>query len=284
MKKIFNLSLLLDEKGLNRIDLASYNTLEELDDFIMSNFVTTEDVRKKYKDAIDIFLQKNKEFLSKIKRKYRGTVVITFEDGNKVRKIPVMYKDSREMKSLEECLDIFEKSYTDKTIIKKIVDGKSSILTGEELDELNYARYYLYYTKWGSDDKKAFDSFTKMFYKRITRSNDLYYQFRYMMDYFDFGIGSNKTRVQITGVESDKLSPIERSQIYHKLYHTTEIVKYSEIKTPEREGVEVLDSAPEEFKYVFYKALDTGDFDTLYNMYSIEEIEKYTNLIKGKRK
>ena len=70
MKKIFNLSLLLDEKGLNRIDLASYNTLEELDDFIMDNFTTTEDVRTKYKEVIDIFFQKNEEFFKKLKRKY----------------------------------------------------------------------------------------------------------------------------------------------------------------------------------------------------------------------
>ncbi len=280
MKKIFNLSLLLDEKGLNRIDLASYNTLEELDDFIMDNFTTTEDVRTKYKEVIDIFFQKNEEFFKKLKRKYRGTVVITYEDGNKIRKIPVMYKEGKKIKSIEECSDIFERSYTDKTIIRNIVDHKSSILTGEELDELNFARYYLYYTKWGSDDKKAFDTFAKMFHKRITTSKDLYYEFRYMMDYFDFGIGSNKTHVQVTSVESDKLSAIERSQIYHKLYHTTEIIKYNEIKTPEREGVEVVDSAPDDFEYAFYKALDTGDFDMLYNMYSLEEIERFT---RGKR-
>ena len=284
MKKIFNLSLLLDEKGLNRIDLASYNTLEELDDFIMNNFTTTEDVRVKYKEAIDIFFQKNKDFFKNLKKKYRGTVVITFEDGNKIRKIPVMYKDGRKLKDLDKCLQIFEETYTDKKIIRNIQDRKPSVFTGEELDELDYARYYLHYKQWSSDDKKAFDTFAKMFHKRVLNTETLYYHFRYMMDYFDFGIGLNKTRVQITGVESDKLSQIERSQIYHKLYHTTEIVKYSEIKTPEREGVEVLDTAPEEFKYVFYKALDTGDFDTLYNIYSIEEIEKYTNLIKGKRK
>ena len=105
------------------------------------------------------------------------------------------------------------------------------------------------------------------------------------MDYFDFGIGKNKENISVTSVEADKLSEMERNMLYHKLFHGNgEIVKYSEIKTPEREGVEVKDSAPEEFEYIFYKALDTGDFDKLYDMYSIEEIERYTNLLEGKRK
>ena len=282
MKKIFNLSLLLDEKGLNRIDLASFSHLEELDDFIMSNFVTTEDVREKYKEAIDIFFQKNKEFLSKLKRKYRGTIVITFEDGNKVRKIPVMYKDGRKLKDLEECLNIFESSYTDKKIIREIKDKKPSVFTGEELDELNYARYFLYYQQYGTDDMKAFGVFARMFRKRILNTESLYYHFRYMMDYFDFSIGENKTNVRVTSVEADKLSEIEKNKIYHDLFHGNgQIVKYSEIKTPERENIEVIDEAPDEFKYVFNKAIETGDFETLYNMYSIEEVERYT---RGKRK
>ena len=284
MKKIFNLSLLLDEKGLNRIDLASYSNLEELDDFIMSNFTTTEDVREKYKGVIEIFFQKNKEFLSKIKRKYRGSVVITYEDGNRVRKIPVMYKDGRKLKDLEECLNIFEASYTDKRIIREIKDNKPSVFTGEELSELNRARYFLYYQQWGSDDKKAFNEFARIFRKRILNTETIYYHFRYMMDYFDFSIGENKTNIQVTSVEADKLSEIEKNRIYHDLFHGNgEIVKYGDIKTPESEGVEVLDSAPDEFKYVFERALETGDFDKLYDMYSIEDIDRWTNLHKGKR-
>ena len=47
----------------------------------MSNFTNTEDVRTKYKEVIDIFFQKNADFFKKIKRKYRGSVVITYDDG-----------------------------------------------------------------------------------------------------------------------------------------------------------------------------------------------------------
>ena len=282
MKKIYNLSLTLDTDGKNRIDLASFSNLEELDDFIMSNFTNTEDVRTKYKEVIDIFFQKNADFFKKIKRKYRGSVVITYDDGNKVRRIPVMYKDGRRLKDLEECLNIFEESYLSKETIREIKKYKPDIFTGEEIGRLNRARYFLYYQQYSADDMKEFGAFARMFRKRILNTETLYYHFRYMMDYFDFSIGENKTNVMVTEVKTDKLSDIEKSKIYHSLYHGNgEIVKFSEIKTPEREGIEVVDNAPEEFKYAFYKALDTGDFDILYNLYSIEEIEKYT---RGKRK
>ena len=287
MGKVFNLSYVVDKDGKKRVDLASFNTLEELDDFIVSNFTTTEDVRYKYKEVIDIFREKNKATFENSKNPgYRASIVITYEDGKDVRRIPVMYKDGRKMKSIEECKEIFTKLYTDKIIIKDIRDNKKSIFTSEEMDYLYFARYYLDYQQWGSRDEQAFQSFADRFYKRIiTKSKDeheLYYHFRYMMDYFPFSIGENKEHIVITDIEADKLSQIERNKIYHDLYHGgKEIIKYSEVKTPDREGVEVESWAPEEFKYAFYKALDTGDFDLLYNTYSLEEIEKYTH---GKRK
>lgn len=287
MSKTFNLSLVLDEKGKNRIDLVTTDNLSELDDFIMSNFVTTKDVREKYKEAIDIFYQKNKELMATFKRKWRGSVVIVYDDNGVLTKIPMMYKDGRTIKSLNECLEIFNLTIHDKKKMKYLVDNKPGIFTGEELNYFYRANYYVNYTQYTKKDKKAYEDFIDLFQKRMTICDDetLYCHFRSLMDYFDFGIGKNKEYVKVTSVEADKLSEMEKDMLYHKLFHGNgEIVKYSEIKTPEREGVEVLDSAPEEFEYVFYKALDTGDFDKLYDMYSIEEIEKYTNLIKGKRK
>ena len=287
MSKTFNLSLVLDEKGKNRIDLVTTDNLSELDDFIMSNFVTTKDVREKYKEAIDIFYQKNKELMATFKRKWRGSVVIVYDDNGVLTKIPMMYKDGRTIKSLNECLEIFNLTIHDKKKMKYLVDNKPGIFTGEELNYFYRANYYVNYTQYTKKDKKAYEDFIDLFQKRMTICDDetLYCHFRSLMDYFDFGIGKNKEYVKVTSVEADKLSEMEKDMLYHKLFHGNgEIVKYSEIKTPEREGVEVLDSAPEEFEYVFYKALDTGDFDKLYDMYSIEEIEKYTNLLERKRK
>jgi hypothetical protein len=295
MSRTYNLSYIVDKDGNNRIDLISFSHLEELDDFIMSNFVTTDDVRAKYKEVIDIFNQKNKAIFDNAKNSgYRGSIVVTYQDGNTLRRIPVMYKDGKKMKDVHECFQLFNELYNNKYIIREIKTRKSSVFSGDELSRLKKAKYYLEYTQWGSDDVDNFNDFAEMFYKRVVGAKkekvieedldweDLYYHFRYMMDYFPFTIGENKEHVRVTYVDVDKLSKIERDKIYHSLYHEgKEIIKYSEIKTPDREGVEVVDSAPDEFKYVFYKALDTGDFDTLYNMYSLEEIEKYT---KGKRK
>lgn len=298
MSKVFNLSYVLDEKCKKRIDLVSSNRLEELDDFIMSNFTTTDDVREKYKEVIDIFCQKNKDILEKAKKKgYRGYVVITYQDGDHVRRIPVMYKDGKKLKNIYECIEIFNENYNKKEIIREIRNKKYDVFTGEELTQLYFARYYLYYLQWTKKDEDDFNKFADMFYKRIignkkgkVKEDDLdleklYYHFRYMMDYFPFSTGKNKERVAVTGIKVDKLSEIEKAKVYHELYHgPSDIIKYSEIKTPDREGVEVIDSAPDDFKYAFYKALDTGDFDILYNMYSLEEIERYTNLLEGKRK
>lgn len=291
MSRLFNLSYIVDKEGKKRIDLIGFSNLEELDDFIMTNFTSTEDVRAKYKEAIDIFCQKNKDIFEKSKVPgYRGSIVITYQDGNKLRRIPVMYKDGRKIKSIPECIEIFNEHYQDKKIIRKIEKDKSSVFTGEELSQLYFARYYLHYKQWSKSDEEDFEKFAKMFYKRIITNNKddnnmLYYHFRYMMDYFPFGIGKNKEHIVVTSIEADKLSQIEKNKLYHELYHgTSDIIKYSEIKTPEREGVEVIEEAPDEFKYVFYKALDTGDFDMLYDNYSLEDIDKYTNLLKGKRK
>lgn len=287
MSKTFNLSLVLDEKGKNRIDLVTSDNLVELDDFIMSNFITTKDVREKYKEAIDIFYQKNKKLMESFTRKWKGAVVIIYDDNGVLTKIPVMYKDGRNIKSLDECVKIFNLTIHDKYKMKYLVENKPGIFTGEELSYFYKANYYVNYTQYTKEDKRAYEFFIDLFHKRITICDDekLYYHFRSLMDYFDFGIGKNKENIRVTSVEADKLSEMERNMLYHKLFHGNgEIVKYSEIKTPEREGVEVKDSAPEEFEYIFYKALDTGDFDKLYDMYSIEEIERYTNLLEGKRK
>lgn len=287
MSKTFNLSLILDEKGKNRIDLVTTHNLVELDDFIMSNFITTKDVRAKYKEAIDIFYQKNKKLMESFTRKWKGSVVIIYDDNGKLTKIPVMYKDGRNIKSLNECLEIFNLTIHDKKKMKYLVDNKPGVFTGEELSYFYRANYYVNYTQYTKKDKKAYEDFIDLFHKRITICDDetLYYHFRSLMDYFDFSIGKNKECVKVTSVDADKLSEMERNMLYHKLFHGNgEIVKYSEIKTPLGEGVEVIDEAPEEFKYIYYKALDTGDFDKLYDMYSIDEIEKYTNLLEGKRK
>ena len=86
MSRTFNLSYIVDTKGNKRIDLISFCHLEELDDFIMSNFVTTDDVRAKYKEVIDIFDKKNKAIFDNAKKSgYRGSVVITYQDGNTIR-------------------------------------------------------------------------------------------------------------------------------------------------------------------------------------------------------
>ena len=281
MSKTFNLSYLLDVYGKKRIDLISFSSLEELDDYIISNFVTNLDVRKRYKQVIDPFYEKVKRGNPS---KWPGNIDIVYDDNGDIMKIPVMYKDGRKIKDIDTCLSIFKEAIHDKLIMKNLMTEKPDVFSDEE-------KYYyykaIYYIDYGvNSDKEKYDDFIERFYKRITKDERmLYYHFRNMMDYFDFSIGSNKERVRVTFVDELKLSKIEHDKLFHELYHGNgEIIKFSKIKTPEREGVEVIDSAPDDFKYAFYKALDTGDFDTLYNMYSLEEIEKYTNLIQGKRK
>ena len=106
MKKIFNLSLLLDTRGHKRIDLASYSNLEELDDFIMSNFTTTEDVRTKYKEVIDslnkfLFSNKTDEPVSRKER--------SFEIFGREKAV-----DDSEVKSLLRHLEISESDLSKK--------------------------------------------------------------------------------------------------------------------------------------------------------------------------
>ena len=91
-----NLSLILDREGEISLTLESMDGIE-LDKFIMKNFSSSEEVRRKYVNIIEPYLKGHKNFLDEIYnrtgRKFRGSIVITeVQDDNSIQLKRVFYK------------------------------------------------------------------------------------------------------------------------------------------------------------------------------------------------
>jgi len=310
MSRLFSLSYVIvkykndennqdNEKKLDysvRKDLVSFSSLLDLDEYVQRNFYHSKEVRERYQEEINDFCNNNqraKDLLTKLKgkspnRKSFGEISIICKDGNEEYKIPIMYKEGKRLKALIDCLNILKEKIKDNNIVKELYSKKKYLFSPDDLADLKATKYILDGYNGLQDDVKRLESLKTSFYRRLKRFDDEYkydeeyYYFRCMMDILGLYNGNNKTYANITSYDKDKISKIPKAKVTKKITEShTDIMLYDDEPTSEREEVTVIDSAPEEFKYAFYKALDTGDFDLLYNIYSLEEIEKYT---QGKRK
>ena len=295
---VFYLSLVLDKDGYEKKDLITSNRLDNLDNYIKKNFKDHRDVRRKYDEEIGEYCLQNMKFIQEENqrnhRNWTGAITILFpvEEYNyekseyelKYIKLPIFYKDGKELKSEDECLKIIREKLKDREMVKKLFHERGFLLSEDEIRYYFNAEHYINGIISGGEEKDNFDDFGDTFCKRLKNlpKHIKYYYLRCLTDMFGLFNEHKKERVRVKSVKGEKLSKIDKVELNKKKTH--EIINYEEEITPERESVEVEETAPDEFKYVFYKALDTGDYDTLYNMYSIDEIERYSNLLKEKRK
>lgn len=87
-----------DYNEINYIKLTEYMSSNKLDEFIISNFANSEQVRKYYAERINKFLTDNDRYLQKIYmetgRKYRGSIVILEKVFSSYpKKIKVLYSN-----------------------------------------------------------------------------------------------------------------------------------------------------------------------------------------------
>jgi len=275
----------LDDRGEIGITLNTFNSLKEMDDFL-TRFKDSDEVREYYRDIINNFL-KTKQAVNYLKgitsRENNGYVKGYFFDKyNKKRSISLLYQEKITID--RHLFATLRQNLVDRKVLKEIYDHKYFLLESQNL-KMELRRCVMH--------NRTSTYFIRDFVRQIENKSEeeKYFYIRCLCHVCKL-LDIKKHEVQMKIVEVGKLGQIdgyklERDTSY--LFVTSkkglkELMKYDTVSTSEREEVEVVDFAPEEFKYAFYKALDTGDFDMLFNLYSLEVIDQYTNLLKGKRK
>lgn len=117
------LSLVLDEMGNISLTLEKMEA-RELDKFIIKNFNSSEEIRKKYAAKIESYLEQRKAFITKVEiyndKRYAGSIVITeLQNDLSIKKKKVLYKK-------------------DMIIFKEITKNKKFISALQERDYINF--------------------------------------------------------------------------------------------------------------------------------------------------
>ena len=260
MNRIFHLSFLLDRDGYNRIDLVSFYELSKLDDFIIKRFKSNSDVRRKYEHDISEFCLDNMKFIKnenkKNKRNWTGSIAIICDERykddktEKLYKIPIIYQNDKKMLSKEDCLMKIKEKLKNKNIVKKIYEEKRYLLSDYEKDLLikNYSR---------SDDKYL-KSFIGNFYNRLKRCNSddlLYFYCRSLMNVCNL----------------------------NELIVKTQFGMIDNIDFDMKGNVTVVKSNSYSNDAYFNNLIDNENYEELFNVYSIDEINRDSDLLKGRK-
>lgn len=254
---VFHLSFLLDSVGYNRIDLINSNSLRELDNFIMKNFKSSQDVRERYSEEISEFCLNNMNFIQKEnkrnQRNWTGSIVIIAERHNdKVNyfhKIKVMYHNSLKLLTFKETIKKIKNKMHDKKILNEMRTKKAFLFSENEKDLLR------------KNDKEYSDYFLNMaidfFINRLKKNDEWSYYCRRTLtnlcelDQKEIALSKGKL----------KITDLEVSNNY------------------------VLKHAPSSVH--FEETLNKKDNEELFNFYDLDEIilnsDSYDKNRKGKR-
>lgn len=261
MNRIFHLAFLLDRDGYKRIDLVSFDKLSKLDQFIIERFRNNKDVREKYSQDISEFCLDNMNFIKqenkKNKRNWTGSIAIICDERNnddqceKLYKIPIIYQNDKKLLSKENCLYKIKDNLKNKEIVKKIFEEKRYLLSDYEKDLLikNYSR---------SDDKYL-KSFIGNFYNRLKRMPSdelLYFYCRHLMHICSLNELEIKT---ISGTIKNITAQVPID---------TAIVKKSGYASDT----------------YFNDLIEKENYEELYSLYDLDEIDKNSDLLRGGRK
>ncbi len=260
MSKIFHLSFLLDRDGFRRIDLISFYELSKLDDFIITRFKNTHDVRKKYQDEISEFCLDNRERIqkenAKNKRNWTGSITIIADERDNndktelLYKIPIIYQDDQKLLSKEECLRKIKEALQNQKVIKRLFTEKRYLLSQYEID--------LLFKNYNRSDDKYLRSFIGNFYNRMKNCNEetFYYYCRSLMHVFDLNKGAKEKKSNtITHINEE--IPLD-----------TTIIKKNGFSSD----------------FYFNDLISMENYEELFNIYSVDEIEKNSNMFVKRKK
>ena len=170
MKK-FDVSILLvlDNSGYKNLNLITFSSLEELDNYT-TLFKNSLDLRKKYEDKITSYLKINSSYLENIKQK-NGKIMITYLDkfGN-TRYFSLLFFDDKKWLDIDFSLDFIFNMLEDINFLTEINKRKKYLLSNSEKELL------LSYLETGNLENKRL--FINKFKDRINNSDNKYLYMR----------------------------------------------------------------------------------------------------------
>ena len=248
----FHLAFILDEKGNNSINLITFKTLKELDNYIMKHFQSTEDVRRVFDQDISEFCLDNMDFIRKENernnRDWLGSVVIIAERWGKTKdtryfhKIKVLY---RGMKIL---------GFRDS--IKKI---REELQDADKLSELRKEKSFLL-----SPNEKS------LLYRNDHSIDDYYMQMA-----LDFFVNRLK--------KNDEWSYYVRRSLTNLCHLDVAQIKTKQGKiTVRREVPREAELSEFEPSVHFKEVVNSQNDEEMYNFYDLDYLAKHTKRLGGK--
>ena len=258
---MFHLSFILDELGYNRINLVSFYELSKLDNFIIKNFRNTYDVRKKYQQDISEFCLVNRELIEEENKRnnhnWTGSIAIIAEERDKndhvglFHKIPIIYKNDLKLLSKDECLIKIKNKLKNPNIIKVIYQNKKIMLSQNERE--------LYIKDSKRSDNKYLKSCIGNFYTRISHYDDelLYYYCRSLMNIFELNELTIWTKF-------GSINHINKN-IPHDMHLNKE---------------KIISNSNDIY---LNRLISNNNYEELFNIYSIDEINRDTDMFEKGR-
>ena len=259
IKRTFNLCITLGEDEKLNEDLIISNSLYKLDEYIKNNFNSHRDVRKKYDSLIGEFCLDNMDKIINENMRNEdnrtGNIVILEKDYNEkdelvgIKRIKVIYAN-QELLSRSGCIKKIEKELEKDNKLKKLRKEKAYyLLSKNEMDLIdNYFNYH---------NPKRKSSAIAFLTNRIKeeKSSLAYYDCRCLANLCNLVRNAVKTsKVTIKNISSDIPKKVE-------------VIK-------ENNHVKMVDG-DDLLKVDYFDTLIEQDNDEeLYNLYSIDEIEK----------
>lgn len=258
--KAFSLCIMLDEKGFISEELIGFSSLRELDDYIRHNFSSHLDVRKKFNQEISEFCL---EYMDRIvsenarnKNNRTGSIIILEKDYNEknklvqIRRIKVIYAN-QELLPTRGCLRRIKQVLEDDEKLERLVKEKSFLLSKNEMDLIS--NYFTFHNVKRKNSAIAFLT------RGISEADPdvVYYYCRCLANLCDLVRDVVKTsRITVRNISSD-------------IPKETEVVRKNDLKP-----IKMVDEADLLKMDYLNTLIKKGDDDELYNLYSLEEIEK----------
>ena len=256
MSKVYNLSFILDKDGYNSINLISFYKLSDLDKYINKYFKNTNDVRKRFDTEIGEMCLDNMEFIQEENREnnrnWTGSIVIIEDEVNNddvvtsFNKMSVLYQDDNKLLPRNACIKKIKEMLCNDVVLFEIMSNKRFLLSQNEFDLLNIYRKT-------HNSKFKIDAIAFFIRKLKSYDDELCYRYcRYL-------------------ARICKLYGDSKNIVFSKFPNEMEDIHEDEIPCYDRVyDDEYLD-----------QLFENGDYDQLYSLYSLEEIENYS---KKKRK
>ena len=261
----------LDQYGDVGVILKEFNTLHEMDEFI-KRFHDTDDVREYFRDKINKFLKTKKaieylEMQSKDGNEKNGFINCYHEyDYHKMKKICVLYDNKITDNLLYTKL---RRALGDYKVLKKIYDRKYFLIPSQSLK--NELRRVV--VNHGGKSPFA-DDFIRYIHNLDPEQNYVY--LRSLCDIC--GLLEHKREksvVKLTIVAIENIDGIKE----YSLKNPGEC----EIVMEEKNEYQVTSDAPENFIRIFNNAILTNNYEILFNEFTHEEIDLYSDCYRKGR-